>query len=172
MGRAGEALAIAGRVFSRRRALACVALALSSAGCGEPPPPAPSAVIQVCPPSVCVGDEFSTSIHLSAERSAPRLTLVESPVDPNEPPLSFEWSFSGSKMLFDRGAATDAEILVSMAADRPLHVGLRVENGEGGVAEALETISITPLDQGGVCPLPTPEDVTTDDCLAIGIEEP
>lgn len=137
-------------------------------GCGEPPPPAPSAVIRACPGSICQGDDFATSIHLDATKSAPRLTLVEAPKDPNEPPLDIEWSFSGSKMLYDVGTASEPDVLVSMAADRPLHVRLRVENAAGGVAEALETISVTPLGEAGVCPLPKPEEDTSDDCLNIG----
>jgi len=43
---------------------------------------------------------------------------------------------------------------VSMAADRPLHVRLRVENAERGVSEALVTIAVTPRDANGQCPLP------------------
>jgi len=125
-------------------------------------------VIRACPSSVCMGDDFATSIHLDATKSAPRLTLVEAPPDPNEPPLKFQWSFSGSKMLFDEGGATDDDLLVSMQADRPLHVTLRVENGEGGVSEALKSLSVTPLDENGQCPLPSPDEDTSDDCLHIG----
>jgi hypothetical protein len=121
---------------------------------------------------VCIGDDFATSIHLDASKSAAHLTLVEAPPDPNQAPLRFSWSFSGSKMLFDQGGAQDADLLVSMAADRPLHVTLRVENGEGGVSEALESISVTPLDAAGLCPLPAPADDTSDDCLSIGAGAP
>lgn len=143
--------------------------ALGLVACGEPPPPAPSAVIRACPASVCVGDDYATSIHLDATKSAPRLTLVEAPVDPDEPPLSVRWSFSGSAWLFDNdGVATQPDVLVSMAADRPLHVKLRVENSVGGVSEALKTISVTPPDEAGSCPLPEPADDVSDDCLAIG----
>lgn len=146
----------------------CVALC-ALAGCGEPPPPAPSAVIRACPSSLCFGDDFATSIHLDATKSAPRLTLVQAPPDPKEPPLKVRWSFSGSAWLFDNdGVATQPDVLVSMAADRPLHVGLRVENSVGGVSEALKTISVTPLDEQGACPLPAPIDDPSDDCLAIG----
>lgn len=152
----------------RDKGLVALSCSLFALGCGEPPPPAPSAVIRACPGSICMGDEFATSIHLDATKSAPKLTLVEAPVDPSEPPLSFEWSFSGSKMLFDKGTTAEPDILVSMQADRPLHVRLRVENGAGGVAEALETISVTPLDEDGLCPLPDPLEDTSDDCLNIG----
>jgi hypothetical protein len=94
---------------------------------------------------------------------------VEAPVDPGEPPLKFRWSFSGSGWLFDNESRpTEPDILVSMAADRPLHVNLRVENSVGGVSEALKTLSITPLDADGACPLPDPIDDITDDCLGIG----
>jgi len=151
---------------------AAVLWALPLLGCGEPPPPAPSAVIRACPAAVCLGDDFATSIHLDASKSAPRLTLVEVPADPDEPPLSFSWSFSGSGMLFDRGTTAEPDILVSMKADRPLHVRLRVENADGGVAEALQSIAVTPLDEAGLCPLPDPEDDTSDDCLSIGAGQP
>lgn len=152
-----------------RRLGLCALVALASVACGGPPPPAPSAVIRACPSSLCVGDDFATSIHLDATKSAPRLTLVEAPVDPNEPPLKIRWSFSGSEWLFDNESqATAPDILVSMAADRPLHVKLSVENSVGGTAEALKTISVTPLDESGGCPLPAPIDDQTDDCLGIG----
>lgn len=140
--------------------------ALAVGACGEPPPPAPSAVIRACPSSVCVGDDFATSIRLNGKKSAPRLTLVEAPPDPDEPPLKVRWSFSGSDWLFDNESLpTQPDILVSMAGDRPLHVTLRVENSVGGVSEALETLSVTPLDADGTCPLPKPEDDTSDDCF-------
>jgi hypothetical protein len=143
--------------------------AVCLAGCGEPPPPAPSAVIRACPASVCVGDDFATSIHLDARKSAPRLTLVEAPAKPDAPPLSIRWSFSGSAWLFDdESRATEPDILVSMAADRPLHVTLTVENEVGGVSEALRTLSVTPLAEDGSCPLPSPADDISDDCLSIG----
>lgn len=122
---------------------------------------------------MCAGDDYATSIRLDATKSAPRLTLVEAPVDPNEPPLEVRWSFAGSAWLFDEDSQADQpKILVSMAADRPLHVTLRVENSVGGVSEALKTISLTPLDESGSCPLPDPIDDTTDDCLAIGAVGP
>lgn len=147
---------------------ACLS-ALCLVGCSEPPPPAPSAVIRACPWSLCEGDDFATSIHLDATRSAPRLTLVEAPPDPDEPPLKTRWSFAGSDWLFDEdGTADQPDVLVSMAADRPLHVTLVVENAAGGVAQALKSISVTPLDEAGQCPLPAPVEDTTDDCLSIG----
>jgi len=157
-------------VMGRRLGVCLGALWL--AACGGPPPPAPSAVIRACPSSVCVGDDYATSIHLDATKSAPRLTLVEAPVDPQEPPLQIRWSFSGSAWLFDNESQpTQPDILVSMAADRPLHVTLRVENSVGGVSEALKTLSVTPLDAEGVCPLPDPAEDETDDCLGIGPAE-
>lgn len=151
------------------RAVGLVALAVAVVGCGEPPPPAPSAVIRACPASLCVGDDFATSVHLDAKKSAPRLTLVEAPREPDEPPLQLLWSFAGAEMLFDdESVPTSADILVSSRADRPLHVTLRVENAAGGVSEALKTISITPLGDDGSCPLPDPIDDDSEDCLAIG----
>lgn len=145
-------------------ALSCSGLLLA---CGEPPPPAPSAVIRTCPTAVCLGDDFATNIHLDATKSAPRLTLVTDPdADPSK--LDFQWSFSGAKMLFDLGDESQADVVIAMAGDRPLHVELRVENEVGGVSTALETVAVTPLDDTGSCPLPKPEDDTSDDCVSIG----
>lgn len=121
---------------------------------------------------MCVGDDFTTSIHLDAKKSAPSLTLVEAPPDPNGPTLRFRWSFTGAKWFFDNESQADADdILVSTAADRPLHVKLRVESSAGGVSEAIKSISVTPLDADGLCPLPEPIDDTSDDCIAIGPAE-
>lgn len=134
----------------RRGGLLIVAIA----ACGGPPPPAPSAVISASPTSVCVGDAYTTTIHLDGKQSSPRLTLVYEKPDPSEPPLRMKWSFSGSAVEIDTGDDVSDELTLRMAADRPLHVRLRVENAEGGVTEALTTISVTPLDENGQCPLP------------------
>jgi hypothetical protein len=142
-------------------------LALGTGACGEPPPPAPSAVIRACPAAVCVGDDFTTWIHLDAKKSSSRLRLVYEPPKPDEPPLAFEWSFSGSQWNLDAGALDADDIVVTLAADRPLHVTLRAENATGGVAETTRTIAVTPVDEDGKCPLPLPEDDLTEDCIAI-----
>ena len=134
-------------------------VSLGVVACGEPPPPAPSAVIRACPSAVCFGDDSLTSIHLDATRSAPRLTLVEAPVDPNEPPLKLQWSFNVSELVWDIGNSKAPDIGVSWEGKQPLHVTLRVENSVGGVAEALDTIAITPLDENGECPLTKPRQV-------------
>ena len=125
--------------------------------CGSPPPPAPSAVITASPTSVCVGDELATTIHLDAKSSAPNLTLVYQRSDPNEPPLKYAWTFSGSHVVIDSGDEHSVALTLFITADRPLHVRLRVENGAGGVSEALTTIAVTPLDDAGKCPIPVTE---------------
>ncbi len=125
--------------------------------CGEPPPPSPSAVINASPKAVCVGDDFATTILLDAKDSAPYLTLVYVAPDPDAPPLELDWSFTGSETRSIDGDKKSVELSLAMAGDRPLHVKLRVENSEGGVAEALQTIAVTPL-VDGVCPLPPVEE--------------
>lgn len=135
------------------RALRYVVCALAVA-CGEPPPPAPSAVINASPKAVCVGDGFATAIHLDAKQSLPYLTLVYVRPAAGSPPLKYAWSFEGSENTLEDGSL-DADVLtVRMAGDRPLHVRLRVENSVGGVSEALTSIAVTPLDASGACPLP------------------
>jgi len=125
--------------------------------CGEPPPPAPSAVINASPMAVCVGDAFATAIHLDAKQSLPNLTLVYERPAPDSPPLKYTWSFEGSESTLDDGALDADTLVVRMAGDRPLHVRLRVENSVGGVSEALTSIAVTPLDPSGACPLPPAE---------------
>ncbi len=125
------------------------------AACGSPPPPEPSAVINADPTAVCLGDGYHTTIHLDAKQSAPNLTLVYVRPDPGAPPLKYLWSFSGSDYQLGDGDDLIGEALsVTMAADRPLHVTLRVENAAGGVGIARSTIAVTPPDASGACPLP------------------
>jgi hypothetical protein len=146
----------------RAHGLAIVMVATTlSASCGSPPPPAPSAVITTDPTSVCIGDGGpvggpgeNTRITLDGSTSSANLSLVYEKPDPNEPPLRFLWSFTGSHVVIDSGDVTSPKLFVFMTADRPLHVHLRVENAAGGVAEALTTISVTPLNDDGTCPLP------------------
>lgn len=126
--------------------------------CGTPPPPAPSAIITASPASVCIDDGFATDIELDATNSARRLTLVPAPGDPDAAPLQFEWSFSGSQIEIQgdpsRDHLHDEQLTVRMKGDRPLHVKLHVVNGEKGTSDALVTISITPRNTDGTCPLP------------------
>ncbi len=133
--------------------MVCATMIMS---CGEPPPPAPSAVITASPTSLCIDDGFATPIHLDALSSAQSLTLVYVRPDPNAPPLSFLWSFEGSAMQFDDGDPKSDVLTVRMRGDRPLHVKLRVQNAAGGVTETLTTISVTARDKSGNCPLPPP----------------
>ena len=113
------------------------------ASCGAPPPPSPSAVIHADPEAVPEGDGFATPIRLDANDSQPRLTLVPTPPDPGAPPLAVEWSFAGAARRIVEGSRDSAELTVTTAGDRPLHVTLTVRNAEGGVATALESIAIT-----------------------------
>jgi hypothetical protein len=130
-------------------------VALATACSGGPPPGAPSAVIHASPSTVCTGDAFMTPITLDATRSTPHLTLVAEPPDPKEPPLRFSWSFAGADVHVMTGdPAKDATLVVAIAGDRPLHVTVHVENGEGGATDALTTVAVTPLDATGACPLP------------------
>ncbi len=118
-------------------ALLCVA-------CGEPPPAAPSAVISADPAYVCLDDDFATEISLDAGDSQSHLTLVPVAPDPDEPPLSFSWSFGGAEHRIVEGDVHAQTLLVSTRGDRPLHVSLHVENSEGGEADALFSIAVTP----------------------------
>jgi hypothetical protein len=133
-------------------------LALVLMGCGEPPPPAPSAVISITPEAVCVGDEFETTIVLDGSDSAPYLTLVYVPPDPNDPPLDFQWTFTGSERSVIDGNTKSAMLSLAMKGDRPLHVKLRVENSIGGVSEVEKSVAVTPLSEDGTCPLPPVEE--------------
>ena len=150
-----------------RGALVLRALGALAIGCGTPPPPAPSAVIRACPAQVCVGDNFSTWIHLDAKKSSSHLKLVYEPPAADEPPLDFTWSFGGSDWNLDSGELDADDIVVTFAAGRPLHVKLRAENSEGGTAEALRTIAVTPRDEDGTCQVPPPEEDLSEDCIAI-----
>jgi hypothetical protein len=155
------------RAVGRGALLLSFALGSLVMGCGEPPAPAPSAVVRACPAQVCVGDDFTTWIHLDAKKSSAHLKLVYEPPAADDAPLDFRWSFAGSAWNLEAGTLDGDDIVVTLAAERPLHVTLRVENPEGGVAEALRTIAVTPLDDEGNCPVPLPEDDLSEDCIAI-----
>jgi hypothetical protein len=138
--------------------------------CSGPPPVAPAAVINATPSSVCYGDQFRTQIHLDSRGSSPELTLVYTKPDPDAGDISFNWSFSGAVCTGTNDppvcnvkidpASTDAlgqiegsDVLLTMAGDRPVDATLKVTNAAGGVTIAHLTISITPLDDAGACPL-------------------
>ena len=131
---------------ARTAALGLTAIGLA---CSSPPPPSPSAVIELAPSSVCQNDDFQTPIQLDGSQSAATLTLVPVAPDPDAPPLRFAWSFSGSDRRVVEGDAHSEKLAVTLAGDRPLHVSLEVENSEGGSARALATVAIT---LGGACP--------------------
>lgn len=132
-----------------RLSIAAAALCL---GCGEPPPPSPSAVINVTPSSVCLGDDFATEIALDAKDSQARLTLVPVPPGPDDPPLDFSWSFAGAEHRVIEAEPTGIALTVTTRGDRPLHVSLRVRNTDGGEATALASVAVTlPDEAAGVC---------------------
>jgi hypothetical protein len=118
-------------------ALLCVA-------CGEPPAAAPSAVISADPTSVCLGDDFASEIRLDAGDSQSHLTLVPVAPNPDEPPLAFSWSFAGAEHRIVEGDVHAQTLLITSRGDRPLHVSLHVKNSEGGEADALLSIAVTP----------------------------
>ncbi len=142
------------------------------AACSGPPPAAPAAVINATPSSVCVGDDFRTQIHLDSRGSSPQLTLVYTRPDPDAGAITYAWSFSGavctgfptdpptcdvkidSASLDPTGAINGSDVLFTMAGDRPVDVTLRVTNVAGGVTDTQLTVTITPLDDAGTCPLP------------------
>jgi hypothetical protein len=151
------------------------------AACSAPPPQAPAAVITATPTSVCVGDDFQTQIELDSLGSSPVLTLIYSPPGPDAAvaacalpgnDVCYAWSFSGAvctgqptdpnpcDVVIDPGSVEPdgtidgTSVLLTMAGDRPLLVTLTVENAAGGVIQTQTTISITPLDDAGMCPLP------------------
>jgi len=128
-------------------------------------------VINATPASVCYGDSFRTQVHLDSRGSAPELTLVYTRPDPDAGDLQYDWSFSGGvckgldsdpatcNVKIDP-ASTDAlgnvnnsDVLLTMAGDRPVDATLKITNAAGGVTIAKLTISITPLDDAGACPL-------------------
>ena len=139
--------------------------------CSGPPPVAPAAVVNATPSSVCYGDQFRTQIHLDSRGSSPELTLVYTKPDPDAGEIKFDWSFSGAvcknvdsdpavcNVTVDAastdalGQINNADVLFTMAGDRPVDVALKVTNAAGGVTIARLTVSITPLDDAGACPL-------------------
>ncbi len=120
-----------------------LAAAAFSAACGAPPESAPSAVVTSDPESVCLGDGFATPIVLDASDSAPRLTLVPAPPDPDAPPLRYRWTLSGSRWVLVEGVLDGERLVVAIEGDRPLHVELSVSDAEGGTATTDHTVAVT-----------------------------
>ena len=142
-----------------KRTLA-VAWGVIAVACSGPPPTPPSAIVNVSPSSVCVGDAFKTPIHLDGSSSSPRLTLVYTRPDPDAGALKYLWTLSGDDIQVDDGSKDSDGSLdfdsvnLKMAGQRPLHVTLTVTNAAMGVTVTDVTIPITPLAPDGTCPLP------------------
>jgi hypothetical protein len=134
-------------------------------------------VITATPTSVCVGDNFQTPIELDSLGSSPLLTLIYTPPSADagvacQGSICYSWSFSGAvctglatdpspcDVIIDpgsvdpTGAVDYSTVLLTMAGDRPVLATLQITNAAGGVIETQTSITITPLDDAGVCPLP------------------
>lgn len=133
-----------GRIASLSLMAGCLA------GCGAPPPGAPSAVVTSDPEAVCVGDGYRTDVTLDASESAPRLTLVPG-ASPADATLEYDWTLHGSPHVIVRGDTSSETLVVRMLADRPLHAELVVRESGGGVASTLHTVAVTegPCDPEG-----------------------
>ena len=116
--------------------------ALCLAGCGAPPPGAPSAVVTSSPEAVCLGDDYRTEVTLDASESAPRLTLVPG-ASPGDATLTYSWALSGSAHVVVRGDLDTESLVVRMLGDRPLHAELVVRESGGGIASTLHTVAVT-----------------------------
>ncbi|MCC6525515.1 MAG: hypothetical protein IT373_22890 [Polyangiaceae bacterium] len=113
------------------------------AACGSPPPPPPTAVIRATPSSLCVNDDHATLLTLDGSASAAEVTLVPLPPLPDAPKLEYAWSLAGTSCALEGGSFGAALLFVTCAAERPLHVTLRVTSPSGGEAESLATVPIT-----------------------------
>jgi hypothetical protein len=129
--------------------------ALAVASCAGPPPGPPSAVVLTNPATVCIGDDYRTPITLDGTQSGSALMLIPSPGDAGAPPLQYLWTLAGSAYKVVSGSVTSSKLVVTMAADQPLQVDLRVTNGAGTPADGTATVSVTSLSDGG-CPLGNP----------------
>lgn len=119
-----------------------VSIALACCGCAAPPAHPPTAVIDVSPEVICVGDDHATTVTFSGARSSDHLSLMPSPPGPDEPPLEFRWALEGAQHVVVGGDLTSPEISVTTAGDRPLHAELTVVDAEGGVATSLRSLAI------------------------------
>jgi hypothetical protein len=145
-------------------------VAILLAACSGPPPVAPAAVINATPSSVCYGDAFRTQVHLDSRGSSPELTLVYTRPSPDAGDITFAWSLSGAvctgmsdppvcDVKIDPsstdalGELINSDVLFTMAGDRPVDATLKVTNAAGGVTTTSLTVTITPLDDAGACPL-------------------
>lgn len=128
-----------------------LATAVVAIACGGPPPSPPSAVITADPERLCAGDGGATLVHLDAKSSSPKLSLVAERPDPADLPLRFTWSFRGSGYTIEDGDLASDSLVLRVAADRPLHVTLRVETARGATAESMRTIPIVLPDGEGRC---------------------
>ncbi len=119
-----------------------VSLALFCSGCAAPPAHPPTAVIDLEPAVICLGDGHRTTVTFSGARSSYRLSLMPSPPGPDDPPLSFFWSLEGAQHALVDGTLTSAVISVTTAGDRPLHAELTVVDADGGEATSQRSLAI------------------------------
>ena len=85
----------------------------------------------------------STTLTFDASKSAARLTLVPSPADPDDGPLTIHWSFAGGVDRMPQDA-TAPRVEVGASGDRPVHATLTVENRWGGRLTTLKTVPLLP----------------------------
>lgn len=119
-----------------------VSIAVLCCGCAAPPVHPPTAVIEVEPPVLCVGDDHRTTVTFSGARSSDHLSLMPSPPGPDAPPLEFSWVLEGAQHVVVGGDLTSPEISVTTAGDRPLHAELTVVDADGGEATSLRSLAI------------------------------
>jgi len=116
----------------------------TTAGCGEAPPPPPTAVVEAQPESVCLHDDFTTQVRLDASLSSTGLSLTATPPPAEDTSLVYQWTFAGAAYRIEgRDESAREAWLVRSAGDRPLHVQLTVINQAGGEATTLFTLPIT-----------------------------
>ena len=112
-------------------------------GCGEAPPPPPSAVITVAPVTIARGER--TPLTFDGSKSTPRLTLVPAAPDPDDGELGFSWEFAGGVADVPRNLTT-VSVQVTATGDRPVHATLTVTNRWGGSVSALHSVPLAAAD--------------------------
>jgi hypothetical protein len=112
-------------------------------GCGQAPPPPPSAVITVTPEAVLQGQPVRLAF--DAGKSTPRLTLVPAAANPDDGQLEYSWEFSGG-VTGVPADLTAVEIAVTATGDRPVHATLTVRNRWGGQVSALHSVPLVAPD--------------------------